>query len=146
MKSANSLFITLGLAGACAVALLFTDSKQIRQKASDTFQSIAISLSEKPPQPAEPPSIVEALRDARIAASEPIAADVLYRQVRLPAIHEGNNYGWIQLPRGTFVDLLRNEGGTLLIRYDQITVRVPQCAVEEGAVILRKPKAAITRI
>lgn len=64
------------------------------------------------------------------------------RIVRVPAIREAQNYGWIQLPRGTRVDLVEEQRDGFLVRYDESFVVIPRAAVEDGTVILRhKPRS-----
>ena len=58
-------------------------------------------------------------------------------KVKVPAIRRGNNYGWVQLPRGTRVDLVRETGDGLLVRWDGTTVKVPPGAAATGAVVVR---------
>ncbi|MEA3207865.1 MAG: hypothetical protein QOE70_922 [Chthoniobacter sp.] len=58
--------------------------------------------------------------------------------VRVPAIRGENNYGWVQLPYGTTVELVRDEGASLLVRWDGNTVRVLRGSATDGLVVLRK--------
>ncbi|MES2568972.1 MAG: hypothetical protein V4710_02830 [Verrucomicrobiota bacterium] len=143
MKSRNAYFITFGLAGALSTILLFNHQQELRQKTAAVFQAVAKSIENKP-APARGADAPEASKPWVLV--QPVAADLFSSQIRVPAIREGHNYGWIQLPRGTSVELLRSEGDNLLIRYDDMTVRMPQSAVEEGAVILRKRKVPLTSI
>ncbi len=57
------------------------------------------------------------------------------REVRVRAVRDGRDYGWVQLPRGTRVGLVRDEGETLLIRFDQVTLRIPRVMAETGMVV-----------
>ena len=71
---------------------------------------------------------------------------VLAKSVRIAAIRAGTNYGWIQLPSGAVVDVVRVERDHLVVRYDDTLVRIPQSAARSGAVILRNPGPVVTRI
>jgi hypothetical protein len=62
----------------------------------------------------------------------PAAAE---QEVRVWAIRGGNNYGWIQLPKGTHVRLLRQEGDWLVIRYEESVVKIHRSVAEAGMVI-----------
>ena len=68
------------------------------------------------------------------------------RQVRVPAVRDGHTYGWIQLPRGTAVDLVRVEGNDFVVRYDETVVRLPQSEAREGSVIVRSKKPRFREI
>lgn len=58
--------------------------------------------------------------------------------VRLSAIRRGTNYGWIELPRGTVVDLVSVEPRSLIVRFDDGFVRIPKWTASDGTVSLRK--------
>lgn len=62
----------------------------------------------------------------------------LPHEVRVPAMRDGHNYGWLQLPRGTWVELLAVEGDHAYIRYDESVVRLPRRAMAQGTVTLAK--------
>jgi hypothetical protein len=57
-----------------------------------------------------------------------VAADDL----RVWAIRNGHKYGWVQLPKGTAVSVLRREGDHAVIRWDETVVKVPQTALHLG--------------
>ena len=61
------------------------------------------------------------------------------RELRIAAIRNGVNYGWIQLPRGTRVELLRREGKDFIVRYGETVLRVHRDLVEAG-LIVPKPR------
>jgi hypothetical protein len=56
-------------------------------------------------------------------------------EIRVWAIRAGNNYGWIQLPKGTPVRLLREEGAWLVVRYDESVVKIHRSVAEAGLVV-----------
>ena len=56
-------------------------------------------------------------------------------EIRVWAIRAGNNYGWIQLPKGTPVRLLREEGEWLVVRYDESVVKIHRSVAEAGLVV-----------
>lgn len=81
--------------------------------------------------------------EASVASAVVPAPGTPARIVRVPAIRESQNYGWIQLPRGTQVDLVKEQFDGLLVRYDETFVVIPRAAVQDGSVVLR-PKPSIT--
>jgi hypothetical protein len=74
--------------------------------------------------------------------SQSFGSGVLAEPVRIAAVRGDTNYGWIQLPRGCVVEVVRTEREHLLVRYDNSLVRIPQSAARSGAVILRKVQTA----
>ena len=54
-------------------------------------------------------------------------------ELRVWAIRDGHNYGWVQLPKGTTVSILRREGDHAVIRWDETVVKVPETALRLGA-------------
>jgi hypothetical protein len=54
-------------------------------------------------------------------------------ELRVWAIRDGHNYGWVQLPKGTTVSILRREGDHAVIRWDDTVVKVPETALRLGA-------------
>lgn len=70
-----------------------------------------------------------------LASSRPV-----YR-VRVQAIRDGKDYGWVELPRGAKVDLVREEGKTVIVGFSDCFVRVPRWIIEDGTVTLRSRRA-----
>ncbi len=69
------------------------------------------------------------------AASETgavVQAAVAATDLRVWAIRDGRNYGWVQLPRGTTVSILRRDGDQAVIRWDETVVKVPQTVLHLG--------------
>lgn len=58
--------------------------------------------------------------------------------VKMPAIRGVNNYGWVELPRGTEVSLVRKSDDGLWVRWDGTIVKLPPVAAASGAVVLRR--------
>ena len=54
-----------------------------------------------------------------------------------PAIRGATNFGWVQLPRGTPVELIRHNGDRLWVRWDGTVLEVPRSAVASGALVIR---------
>lgn len=54
-------------------------------------------------------------------------------ELRVWAIRDGHNYGWVQLPKGTTVSILRREGDHAVIRWDETVVKVPETALRLGS-------------
>ncbi len=92
--------------------------------------------------PAESLSYTPTTAPVRDSAS--VAVPVRYQTDRLPEVRvrasrDGRDYGWVQLPRGTRVELLHDEGKTLVVRYDQVTLRIPRRIAETGTVVVVNP-------
>lgn len=54
-------------------------------------------------------------------------------ELRVWAIRDGHNYGWVQLPKGTTVSILRRDGDHAVIRWDETVVKVPETALRLGS-------------
>jgi hypothetical protein len=59
------------------------------------------------------------------------------QELRVAAVRNGVRYGWIQLPRGTAVELLQRQGDWLLIQYNETQLRVHRAVVDAGLVVPR---------
>ncbi len=57
------------------------------------------------------------------------------QEVRVWAIRGGNNYGWVQLPKGTSMRLLRQEGEWLIVRYEESVVKIHRSVAEAGMIV-----------
>jgi hypothetical protein len=57
------------------------------------------------------------------------------QEIRVWAIRGGIKYGWIQLPKGTPVHLLREEGAWLVVRYDESVMKIHRSIAEQGMVV-----------
>jgi hypothetical protein len=54
-------------------------------------------------------------------------------ELRVRAIRDGHNDGWVQLPKGTTVSILRRDGDLAVIRWDATVVKVAETALRLGA-------------
>jgi len=70
------------------------------------------------------------------SASQPIP------ELRVAALRGLNNYGWVQLPRGTPVELVAADGEYLVVRYDETVVRIHRCIADAGLVVPRPARMA----
>lgn len=61
-------------------------------------------------------------------------------EVRIWAIRNDTTYGWIQLPRGTQVRFIRQDGDYYIVRYEETVIRAHRSVVDSGMVILKKAK------
>ena len=61
-------------------------------------------------------------------------------EVRIWAIRNDTTYGWIQLPRGTQVRFIRQDGDYYIVRYEETVIRAHRSVVDSGMVILKKSK------
>jgi hypothetical protein len=59
-------------------------------------------------------------------------------EVRIWAIRNVTNYGWIQLPRGTPVQFLRQDGDYYLLQYQETVIRAHRSVVEAGLIVPKK--------
>ena len=86
-------------------------------------------------------------RGADTAVAEPLPVDgskIHYvigpqkngvQEIRIWAIRNGTNYGWIQLPKGTPVHLLREENSYVVVRYDESILKIHRSVAEQGLVV-----------
>jgi len=63
-------------------------------------------------------------------------------ELRVAALRGLNNYGWVQLPPGTPVELVATEGEYLVVRYDETVVRIHRCFADAGLVVPRPGRTA----
>jgi hypothetical protein len=61
-------------------------------------------------------------------------------EVRIWAIRNDTNYGWIQLPRGTPVRFLRQDGDYFILRYQETVIRAHRSVIEAGLIVPRKTR------
>lgn len=134
------LFSALLISGVLAVALRNFDVSNIQSALPPALREVVSAV------PATSPSLrlAEPLPTETISPQAPAFTTTQvsdhskatpFREVRVRAVRDGRDYGWVQLPRGTRVELLRDEGKTLLIRYDQVTLRVSRATVKAGLVV-----------
>ena len=79
--------------------------------------------------------------DPKVATTTPSSVEVeqkISNRLRVPAIRGFSNYGWVQLPPGTPVDLVRQQGKDLLVRWEGTVVAVDPSSAANGAIVLRK--------
>lgn len=135
------LISTLFLSGVLAVVLRSVDFSSPMRPLSTLLPAVdpavpaagAPSLQRSAPTEVEPLS-PQVVVPATAPESVRLKATPL-REVRVRAARDGRDYGWVQLPRGTKVRLLRDEGETLLIRFDQVTLRIPRVLADTGMVV-----------
>ena len=61
-------------------------------------------------------------------------------ELRIWAIRNDRNYGWIQLPRGTPVYYVRQDGDYYIVRYEETIIRAHRSLIDSGTLILKKTK------
>ena len=71
-----------------------------------------------------------------------LAAGQRVPELRVAALRGLNNYGWVQLPHGTPVELIASDGDYLVVRYDETVVRIHRCFAEAGLVVPRPGRTA----
>lgn len=62
-------------------------------------------------------------------------------RVKVPAIRGLNRYGWVQLPMGTRVELVREDAAGLLVRWDGTLTRLSPTAERSGAIVVVRKAA-----
>lgn len=133
------VFIIVGAAASLAAFLTYQPrtaavlEQSISQVAAVTDAAMQTVLESPPAPVAATPAVATGAGLAQPPGSSG-------RPVRVPAIREAQNYGWVQLPHGARVHLVETRHDGFLIRYDESYLVVPRAAVETGAVILR-PRA-----
>lgn len=63
-----------------------------------------------------------------------IAEDVPLSELRVSAIRNGRNYGWVQLPKGTQVTVIKQEGDQALVQWDETVMNIHSRFLESGMV------------
>lgn len=140
MKRRLPFFISaLLLSGVATIALRGLDLSKprhfVRALLSDSPSVVpALAPSLRPPGARAETLSPQPVATAGSPASVGSQATPL-REVRIRAVRDGRDYGWVQLPRGTRVELIRDEGSTLLIRFDQVTTRISRAVVTAGLVV-----------
>ena len=135
MKLLSKFALLLVLAGVLAIVLSFTGLAprgiRLSPQASPTDRN---GPAEVIAQPKPNVRTVPNSNEIPSALSDQGARS----HVRVPAIRGENNYGWVQLPRGTSVELVQQSAGNLIVRWDGIMVKIPQTAANSGAIALRQ--------
>ena len=140
----NVLGILLGCCAAVAILAWLAERSQFTPKIQETLVQIQSQAA-----PAIE-SAVKTLQNAPLPEPEPEAKPVLTGGapqaggvVRISAIRDDRNYGWIQLPRGVQVHLIETRPDGYLVRYEDSYAVLPKAAVDEGAVVLKTPRATV---
>ena len=135
MSPISKFAVFLALAGVLAVLFAFVPGHRAMRVPYEKVEMRPVK-SEPPAHRLEKlPGEENRLGEAKLKA--PLGEKIISSQVKVPAIRRGNNYGWVQLPRGTKVDLVRASGDCLWIRWDGTTVKVPPITATTGAVVVR---------
>lgn len=133
MKRYNAIFITaVALCG--VAAFTFPKSQPLAAAGEQALNRLAVAQHSVFSTLAE---IVSPVAAPFTAGAQLASSGAGVRPVRIAAVRGENHYGWIQLPVGCVVELVRGEGEHLIVRYDGTTVRIPRAAAETGAVVLR---------
>ncbi len=101
--------------------------------------------TDSPPTATQPRADFRPALDVSHSTAQNSAENSVKPHVRIPAIRGENHYGWVQLPRGTRVELIRQSAGDLVVRWEGITVKVPQTAATTGAIALRQASHLVAR-
>jgi hypothetical protein len=96
------------------------------------------TLFEKQPElPSAPATVYEQLVVPTVTVGPEHAQKP---EVRIWAIRNDTNYGWIQLPRGTQVTFVRMDGDYYIVQYEETVIRAHRTVVDSGLVVIKKPK------
>jgi hypothetical protein len=135
MKLLSKLALLLLLAGVLALLFSFLGAKfpQARVNLTNLLSAKAATVVAAASKSA-PPAVAGTVIDA----SQPASDGEPRSHVRIPAIRGESCYGWVQLPRGTNVELIQQSAGNLIVRWEGITVRVPSSSAVTGAIALRQ--------
>lgn len=99
----------------------------------------------QPPTPPRGANRGDVMMAASRVGALPSAATPGLSQVMAPAIRGVTNYGWVRLPHGTPVDLVRENGTRLWVRWDGTVMDVPRATVSTGALVIRASKPLAER-
>jgi hypothetical protein len=141
MKRRISFFIsTLALSALLAVVLRNVDfsSRKFTISAGQSQETVAVPASSPTLRVAASTAAEPTLQEGEPAASvaqTPRLKPTEIQEVRVWAIRNGHKYGWVQLPRGTRVELVRDEGKYLVVRYDEVTLKIRRVIAEAGLVV-----------
>lgn len=145
MNRKISFFISaFALSGVMAVTLRSLDFSK-----PDKVVSPALASSVAAVLPELKKVVVQPLEQLFISTAEaegatPASAAVVSKpgrppEIRVRAVRNGKDYGWVQLPRGTTVNLVRDEGSTMLVRFEEVTLRVTRSQVDAGLIVPVSP-------
>ena len=134
MKLLSKVALLVLLAGVLALLLAFLGAKLPGARVSFTKSgsetpATPVTASANPATPAIASSAIDAIQPAN---------DESRSHVRIPAIRGESCYGWVQLPRGTRVELIQQNADNLIVRWEGITVKVPTTSALSGAIALRQ--------
>jgi len=136
----------LALAGLVAIAFQSVDPGTVKTNASKLVDSVANA----PVDPAQAPALFKKLFSEPAKAEKPAESATPAREfisctigpefatqpeIRVWAVRNGHKYGWIQLPKGTHVNLQRREGEYLLVGYDEMTLNIHRSVAQAGLVV-----------
>jgi hypothetical protein len=121
-----------------AVLVLLTPLGQRARSAAKALPDVGVFVE----------SVIQEVENAKTTRAQPatdrdtVATGKALTNVKIPAIRGENNYGWVQLPWGTPVHLLRRNPDSLLVSWDGTVVQVPPAAALTGAIALRAPTSS----
>lgn len=138
MRPISKLALFITIAGAVAFVLTHTPATPRETKSPERKVEREQSEASVERHALQVPGPVAKLKQENVISS--VASRISPTRVTMPAIRGVNNYGWVQLPRGTQVDLVRQHGRELWVRWDGTVVKVDSSAAEKGAVLVRSSK------
>jgi hypothetical protein len=135
MKLLSKLALVLTIAGALAILFCFTGlggrSRLARLESAihsmmHPGSGLAVDQPESDSRPSADAGSIEEITEKGTPQAH----------VRIPAIRGLTNYGWVQLPRGTGVELVGQNAADLIVRWEGTTVKVPRAAATDGAIAI----------
>jgi hypothetical protein len=132
--------ITLPLFAVAALVYCFPETKPAK-KVEQLVEDVAHAFSPQEASQVELPAESLAPYERLAAASVTVGPEVAQQpEVRIWAIRNDRNYGWIQLPRGTQVYFLRNDGEYVIVRYQETVIRAHRNVIDAGMLIPKKTR------
>src|SRR5689334_20524664 len=141
MKILSKLAFLLFLAGLLAILISFAG---FGPRGSRIQSKTPVRPRDEPSTVTTQPQPASRTRPGGSDATQKPAEETGVPHIRIPAIRGESYYGWVQLPRGTSVELVRQSADNLIVRWEGTTVKVPLTAAVNGAIALRQaPRLAV---
>jgi hypothetical protein len=134
--------VLLPILGLAVLVSLFPTTRAARKVETVVDHVTHVFTSNSTPAEPDYPKVGDGTSLEEFAAPSVTVGPEYARQpeIRIWAIRNDTNYGWIQLPRGTPVQFLRQDGDYLILRYQDTVIRAHRSVVEAGLIIPRKAR------
>jgi len=126
----------LAIAGLSFLIPNSPEAQKAIEKVARTVSAIASPVFQSEQEPIAPyVSPIEKLAVPTVTVGAEYAQ---LPEVRIWAIRNNTTYGWIQLPRGTVIQHLREDGDYIVARYEETILRVHRTVIESGALVAKR--------